>query len=87
VARSHADPARFAVSISFNLSLLGRRLAMETLNPDTAAADLTARMQLFCAAARYPVPPEQGLLSWAMATLMLAARPRPANPDSRLNVW
>src|SRR5882724_11729455 len=49
---------------------------------------LNPHMQLFCAVARYSVSPEQGLQSWAMATLMLAARPRPANPDSRsLNVW
>jgi hypothetical protein len=67
---------------------LGRRRATETLNPETAAADLTKRMQLFCAVARYPTPPAQGLQSWAMATLMLAAKPRPANPVSRsLSVW
>jgi hypothetical protein len=32
---------------------LSRRLATEMVNPNTAAADLTTRMQLFCAVARY----------------------------------
>src|SRR4051794_37329876 len=35
------------------------RQALETLNPDTAAADLTTHLQLFCAVTRYSIPPEQ----------------------------
>src|SRR5437588_10323334 len=81
------EPCRAAAGILQSLAP-DRRFATENLNPDAGAADLTTLMQLFCAVARYPTPPAQGLQSWAMATLMLAAKPRPANPVSpSLSAW
>jgi hypothetical protein len=60
----------------------------EMMNPDTSPADLTSAHATFLSSCALSHTSRMRIQSWAAATLVLARKPRPANPDSRsLNVW